>query len=571
MNHLNLKWSNLIVEQLLKHNINYFCLGSGSRSTPLALAIADHPDTEHIVHFDERGLAFHALGYAKATRRPCALVVTSGTAVANLFPAVMEASNERIPLIILTADRPPELRDCGTNQTCDQIKIFSDYVRWQVDLSCPTHEISERYVATTIAQAVYRSQQAHAGPVHINCPFREPLFSLDPLKMEEVVPTMYEVTHTMPSVTTLEKWAECFQDTPKGVILIGSLPAHQKMEPIFKLASLLKWPILPDILSQARSSGYTHEVIRHYDALLKADSSFKPDLILHLGDRLVSKTLAQWLKELNLSTYFQVTAHPCRQDPEHLVTHRLNIDPSLFCNELLSFVEERSHTLWFDSWKLSSDQIAEHLSTLIDGQSDLNEPGIARSLSNHLTPAWALFVASSMPIRDTDQFFFPKQQIGPIFGNRGVSGIDGNIATAIGIAQGEKKPTFALVGDLTFLHDINSLAQIRQAQHPVVFLVINNQGGAIFSFLPIAQRKDIVEEFFVASHPYHFSAAAELFQIPYFRPRHQKDWEQLFADLIANPCSAIVEIQTHRAENFQLHQQIQQSVLQSLNMTSAPG
>ncbi|MGE3535102.1 MAG: 2-succinyl-5-enolpyruvyl-6-hydroxy-3-cyclohexene-1-carboxylic-acid synthase, partial [Parachlamydiales bacterium] len=295
---LNLTWSNLIIDQLLKQGVRYFCLGAGSRSTPLALAIADHPDTQHLVHFDERGVGFHALGFSKATGLPSVIVVTSGTAVANLFPAIMEASNERVPLILLTSDRPHELRDCGANQTCDQIKLFSDYVRWQVDLPCPTTEISERFVATTIAQAVFRSKQGHPGPVHLNCPFREPLFSLTPPPIPEVPPTYYETTQTIPSISTLEQWAESFQDTPKGIIVVGSLPARQKMDPIFQLASILKWPILPDILSQARSSGYCHVVIRHYDALLKADPSYKPDLVLHLGDRFVSKTLAQWLKTL---------------------------------------------------------------------------------------------------------------------------------------------------------------------------------------------------------------------------------------------------------------------------------
>ncbi len=561
---LNLKWSNLIIDQLLKQGVHYFCLGAGSRSTPLTLAIADHPDTQHLVHFDERGVGFHALGYSKATGLPAVIVVTSGTAAANLFPALMEASNERVPLIVLTSDRPHELRDCGANQTCDQIKLFSDYVRWQGDLPCPATEIPERYVATTIAQAVFRSRHGHPGPVHLNCPFREPLFSLTFPKISDVSPTLYETTQTIPVVSTLERWAEYFQGTIKGIIVVGSLPTAQKMDPIFQLASILKWPILPDILSQVRSSGYKHEVIRHYDALLKADPSYKPDLVLHLGDRLVSKTLEQWLKTLD-RPYFQVSDHPCRQDPNHVVLHRLSVDPSVFCREVACFLEERSPNDWFFSWKTASDKIAHHLSTMIDNQADLTEPGIARSLSNNLNPSWSLFIGSSMPIRDSDQFLFPKQPIGPIFGNRGVSGIDGNIATAIGVAQGKQQPTFALLGDLAFLHDLNSLAQLRQAHYPVVILVINNHGGAIFSFLPVAQRKDVLEEFFVASHPYNLQSAAELFQIPYFRPHNPQDWEQLFSDLLDNPCSAIVEVQTRRAENLLFHQEIQQSIHRCLN------
>lgn len=408
---LNLKWAHHIIDQLLKQGVQYFCLSPGSRSTSLALAIADHPDAQHFVHFDERGLGYHALGYSKATGLPSVIVVTSGTAVANLFPSIMEASNERIPLIVLTADRPPELRDCGANQTCDQVKLFSDYVRWQVDLSCPTTEIPERYLATTLAQAVYRSRHGHPGPVHLNCPFREPLFSLTPPHTEELAPTFYEPTQTMPTTETLEKWAEQLQDTPKGIIIAGSMPPDQKMQPLLKLAALLKWPILPDTLSQVRSAGYTHEVICYYDALLKADGSLKPDLILHIGDRLVSKTLAQWLKSLSPHAYFHIANHPCRQDPDHLITHRLAADPSLVCEQLLSFVEERSHTEWFDAWKLPSEKIGRHFDKIFEQRSDLTEPGIARSLSDGLSSNWSLFLPSSMPIRDCDQFLFPKQPL----------------------------------------------------------------------------------------------------------------------------------------------------------------
>ena len=226
---------------------------------------------------------------------------------------------------------------------------------------CPTTEIPERYLATTIAQAVYRCKEGHPGPVHLNCPFREPLFSLDPLKTENIVPTLYEPTNTMPSVTTLETWAEYSQRTPRGVIVLGSMPPPSKNRAdrqaclFAEMANPFRHPIA------SACSGYTHEVIRHYDALLKVDSSYRPDCVLHLGDRLVSKTLMQWLKSLNASAYFQVAAHPCRQDPDHLVTHCLKLDPSLLCNEILYFIEEQSDSSWFDSWKLPSDQIAENL------------------------------------------------------------------------------------------------------------------------------------------------------------------------------------------------------------------
>lgn len=564
---LNMQWSHAIVDQLIQHKITHFCLSPGSRSTPLALAIADHPEARHCVHFDERGTGYYALGIAKATGIPAVIITTTGTATANLFPALIEASHSKTPLILLTADRPHELRDCGADQTCDQTKIFGDYVRWYSDLSPPTPHLPERYIATTIAQAIHRATQYHPGPVHLNCPFREPLFTLSPPSFKSLPPT-----HYLPSTTTfapenLEEWATFFQNTPRGLLVTGGLPPSQEVMPILELASLMQWPILPDILSQVRTVPPSYEVIRYYDALLKAqtDSQLKPDFILHIGDLLSSKTLSLWLKSLGELPYLHIANHPLRQDPHHLVTHRITGNPAHFFKSLLPLLEQRIRSHWIEAWKLPSETIAQNLEPHFSQLTLLTEAGIAHSLSNALSPHFALFLANSMPIRDANQFFFPKNPIGPIFCNRGVSGIDGNIATAIGVAQGVQKPTCAVLGDLSFLHDLNSLALLRQASEPVIFIVINNHGGALFSFLPIAQRKDILEEFFIASHPYHFQHAAELFQLPYFKPQNVKDWEILAQDLRDNPCSAIIEIETHRAENLRCHQEINQSVQKCLN------
>lgn len=553
-----MQWSYTLIDQLIQHGVTYFCLSPGSRSTPLAIAIGDHPRAEHHLHFDERGMAYHALGVAKATGMPTAIVVTSGTAVANLLPAIIEASNDHIPLIILTADRPHELRNCGANQTCDQIKIFSSFVRLQIDLPPPSSELPDRFLATVLAQAVHRSRYDLPGPVHLNCPFREPLFDMEFVTPMPIAPVIYEPPSSTFSAATLEMWAARFQEISCGLILVGSLPHQEDLTPLVLFAKQMKWPILADILSPLRSSGLDDPIIRYFDPLLTTPlgQSLHPEIILHVGNRFVSATLTRWIKSLKDKTYLQITTHCCTQDPDHLVTHRITGSPSSFFQSLLPLIDSTPTSHWLDAWKLPSEKIVQTLRHTFAEQTTLTEPGLAHALSDQIPSSWGIFLSNSMPIRDANQFFFPPHPIGPIFGNRGVSGIDGNIGTAIGLAQGLQRPVCAILGDLAFLHDINSLAMLRKAQYPVILLVINNHGGAIFSFLPIAERKDLLEEFFIASHPYQFQPAAELFQIPYFKPHSMDAWNLLAADLVNNPCSAIIEWSTHRAENLHFHQEL---------------
>ncbi|MBI3236251.1 MAG: 2-succinyl-5-enolpyruvyl-6-hydroxy-3-cyclohexene-1-carboxylic-acid synthase, partial [Chlamydiales bacterium] len=467
---INLQWAHRIIDTLFQLGVNPFFMSPGSRSTPLVIALAEHPEAQHLIHFDERGTAFSALGCAKAQNSASAMIVTSGTAVGNLLPAVMEACNSRIPLILLTADRPKELYDCGANQTCDHIKLFSSYVRWQIDLPSPSCHISDRYLLTTLSQAVFKALQNNPGPVHINCPFPEPLFSSEVPNTFPALPTpFYEQVQSFPQESSLKRWAHHFEKASKGVILLGSLPSHQKIQPIFDLASRLQWPILADPLSQARSLGKKKESIRYYDAILKTCSQeLNPDLILHLGDRLTSKALAKWLQRLNTPSYFQVTDHPNRQDHDHLVTSRLCVDPTLFCEQISPFLKsDRKDTSWIESWEALSQNHTP------PAQEGLTEPAIVRLLSQNLNPSWSLFISNSMPIRNVDQFLFPDQPIGPIFCNRGVSGIDGNIATACGIAIGRKQPVLAFLGDIAFLHDLNSLDLLNKTPYPIVLLISN--------------------------------------------------------------------------------------------------
>lgn len=557
----NERWAELIIDQLTQCGLVYFCLSPGSRSTPLLHAAAKHPAAQTMVHFDERGMAFHALGYAKASNLPAALIVTSGTAVANLLPAIMEASASNIPLIILTADRPPELRDTGANQTTDQVKIFAAHVRWQVDLPCPELHLPDAFVSTTIAGAVYRSRNGHPGPVHINVSLREPFFYEGaPLQKKTFsFPTSYARTLSVPDDAVVEEWASQISSFDKGVILVGALPIGISKMAIYALAERLHWPVLPDILSGGRSDGMHKNAIAYYDYILKTQTDLRPEVILHFGDRLVSKALLEWTGSSSPFFYGLVADHPCRHDPNHSVTHRVQGAPEIFCKNLLASLPQKNKTAWLAEWQGYSSGISNQLEAFFSEQSSLTEPALAHWLSSETgLQDYALFFSNSMPIRDADNFFFSNKPTGLLFGNRGLSGIDGNIATAIGIAQGTRRPTLAILGDLAFLHDINSLAQLKNTSFPVILIVINNDGGGIFSFLPVAKKTkaEFFERYIATPHALHFESAAHLFNVPYQLLTSCENWKDILGSVIQEKKSCIVEIKTDRVENYELHLQI---------------
>ena len=546
---MNDLYAKQIVHHLVEQGVRRVCLSPGSRSTPLAFALAQEERLEKLIHFDERGAGFHAYGYAKGSKTPVALVVTSGTAVANLFPAVMEAALEEVPLLVITADRPPELRDCGANQTCDQVKVFGSHVRWYFEIPCPDSNIPAGFIGSTIAHAVYRATHAPKGPVHINCLFREPFLS--ELDLETLPSVHYEQIHTTLSQVAIEQWAKKLSQIEKGVIVVGALTSTRSLKSILTLAEILDWPILPDILSGLRSEGLHHNVIPYHDLVLKIAPHLKPDCILHFGDRLVSKPVMQWIEHSAPTLYTMVNDSPTRNDPSHALTHRIQCDPPLFCEQIIPHLQRR--VSWLNTWKTISQVVEGHVDEYIPASS---EPGLVRFLHHHLPPHYALFLANSMPIRDANNFFFPRFHRGPIFGKRGTSGIDGNIAAIIGLAEGLQRPTIGIIGDQTALHDLNSLAQIQKCKVPVTLLVINNFGGGIFSFLPIAQKNEVFEDYFAAAHTWNFEYAAKMFNIPYISTTDPTHLGKVFREEKPH----LVEFKTNRTENFALHKAIEEKM-----------
>lgn len=565
----NETWAYKIIDAFTALGIDYFCCAPGSRSTSLELSIAGHPKATHVVHFDERGVCFHAVGFGKATKKPAVVVATSGTAIGNLMAGVMEACNERVPLILLSADRPPELRDCGANQTCDQVKLFSNFVRWQVDLPCPDYRLSDRYLASTISHALLMATCPPAGPVHINCMFREPLFSntIEHLPVGHRVCFEQAVLH--PSKETISYWTEILSPECKGVIIAGSC-STEISDAVFALADRLKWPIFADILSSLRTGEGPPSLITHFDPILKLKNTMAADAVIQFGDRFVSKTLSQWLEKQTFKFFLHISDHPMRQDPHHLVTHRVLACPKIFTRELLFSLATTHEDHWQKEWHQWNEGCKQILKDFFSAQTSLSEPGIIWEIASFLSKEWNLFVGTSMPVRDANQFFLPDSHCGTIYGNRGVSGIDGIIATACGIAKGTDRPILALIGDLTFLHDLTSLALLAKMEKPVVLCVVNNGGGGIFSFLPVSKRKEAFEEFIATSHELTFASAASLFHIPYFHPETPAELRDLLSRQKNGPHSCIIELTTDRMENVHIHEQILTSIGTCLNSANSP-
>ena len=544
--HLNHSWGKTIIDQLVKQGVTYFCYAPGFRTTPIALGIAENHAAKKFVHFDERGAAFHALGYAKATGKPAAVIVTSGTAVGNLMPAVMQAWAAHVPMILITCDRPIELRDTMANQTADNIKIFGEYVRTSFDLPSPNASSPQQFLATTIAQAVLRSTYPLAGPVQLNCPFPEPFFEEKKAKALDLPVIEYSLPLLSLSEELSEKWALELQEIEKGVIVLGEDGGCKNIK---ILAEKLGWPIFPDLLSNYRQSG-DERIIPYYHHILKTFPDSEADAVLYFGNACVSKVILQWISKQK--KLIHITPHYKRCDPLHAVSHRIICDPSQFCEKVATRMVKKKNE-WLPYWIGLGKNASPSIETKI-----LSEPAVPTILEKIITPRIALFLGNGMPVRDAEMFFFPDKPCGPIFGNRGLSGIDGNIATIAGIA--EKYPVIGVIGDQAVLHDLNSLVQLKKTKYPVKLIAINNGGGGIFSFVSVHDRKDVLDSYFAGAHTMTFEKAADFFELPYALAK--TDLDLLTALEGTEPC--FIEVRTDREENLLLHQEIDQQIKNAL-------
>ncbi len=581
LSNINHAWGHLIVEELRRNGVEYFCISPGSRSSPLTVAAAENKGVEAFIHFDERGAAFHALGYVSAKKKPCALICTSGTAVANYFPAIIEASKKKLPLIVLTADRPPEIRLTGADQTIDQVKIFGEHVRYFMDVPCPSADIKPEFVLTTIDQAVYRAKFPMAGPVHLNCMFREPLapiksganlkaYTANLKDWEKDTAPFTHYTHApneLSSVQALEI-RKILTSSKTGIIVVGKLAGSEEQKNVLTLAQKLQWPIFPDVTSGLRLGTQDANVVPYFDQLLLAETD-AVDTILHLGGRITSRRWYQFVERTRPQNYIMVLNHPLRNDPLHNVTLRLEASVSDFCQKIADGIPDRIN----NSAKLSA--LTKELDAAIEAElgkySEITEMGIARTVSQHIPIEHGLFLANSMPIRDMDMYADFKGETVTVGANRGASGIDGLIATACGFSKGLNRPVTLVIGDIAVLHDLNSLSMVKNSEQPITIVSVNNNGSAIFSFLPIAGFKDIFENYFGTPHGLTFESAAKMFSLNYKNPKTPKEFAEIYRKSVQSKQPTFIEIKTDRNRNYAAHKELQKKlksiIAKNLNST----
>lgn len=571
---INAFWSSLIVEECLRNKITYFCISPGSRSSPLTCAIARATKAHKKIFYDERAAAFYALGYARATGIPAVLVCTSGTAVANYLPAIVEAAVDNIPMIVLSADRPPELLDTGANQTITQPNMYSNYCTWQTNLPCATPEIPATFVLTTIDQAIYQAVHSR-GVVHINCMFREPLAPVPQQLNEDYVNicsrwtsgdkpyTLYSATIAQPD--DLSYIISEIKRSQRGIVTVGRLNNHEDIRAIEELLSKCGWPVFIDMCSNLRLKS-RENFIRHFESILldKAKwADYRADCIVHIGEQVISKNLLQFIDYCKPQAYIVVKNSSRRYDPHHIVSHHVESDYTHFCRTIIA------HTPWdvdenFRQQLWQKQQTMEKLHReFLESALSLNELSVVMSISQFLDNGNAgIFIGNSLAIRYFDLYSQGKENI-CVSSNRGASGIDGNLATAIGMAQGLQGAITVVLGDISLVHDLNSLWLLKNSDYPVYLVVLNNQGGSIFAKLPIAAFEDVFEEYFITPHDLTFAKAAEMFSIDYFFPKTNEDFCAVYRNCLQQKKSCLIEIHTSRDYNTQIQEKLNQLIVTS--------
>jgi 2-succinyl-5-enolpyruvyl-6-hydroxy-3-cyclohexene-1-carboxylate synthase len=592
---MNQLWGYLIIEELVRNGINYFVISPGSRSTPLTVAVAQHPQANKLVCIDERAAAFHAIGYARATGAPAVLICTSGTAAANYFPAVIEAAIDHIPLIILSADRPPELRQTGANQTINQVYLYGDYPICQFDLPCPTVEINPTVVLTTIDLARSRSQQSPGGVVHLNCMFREPFSpSAAPVEIPtsllgwsktRLPYTRYAQKSTIPTAGEIESLIATIDSTRKGILVVGKLKSTAEISAVVKLAARLNWAVFADVQSGLRLRTDLPNLIHYFDRLLFTNSTATEvrqsfgeleqiDTVIQIGTSIISVQWLKWLEKAPPPNYIAIVDRPDRYDPQHLVSLKLESDITYLCKQLCQQLTELPMSTWVKQLRVDSDRIGLTIANFLKTP-QLTEPLIARIISQLIPSQHGLWVGNSMPIRDLDMYGVGIPEENPqsfnlrIGANRGTSGIEGSIAAATGFSVGLQSSVTAIIGDLSSLHDLNSLALLSQNSPPVIVVIINNDGGGIFSFLPISKSTQIFDPYFGTPHGFEFSHAAAMFQLDYYHPHTPAELIRDYSQALTIDRSAIIEVTTDRDENFQLHQALDSAIWQQLGQKNS--
>ena len=570
------------VGELAKSGLVAVSTAPGSRSTPLTLAFAAQRRVAVYTHLDERSAAYFALGLALASQRPVALLCTSGTAAANFYPAVVEAFWANVPLLVLSADRPHELRHSGANQTIDQVKLYGDHVLWSHDVAPPEPQPSEhslRYVRALACRALAACDGLPKGPVHLNFPFRKPL-EPSPETPATVEPQALLPHTTMargtlvPTPEQLDTLAEAVRSAPRGLIVCGPRsPGKGFPSAVARLAQACGYPLLADALSGVRFGPHVgRTVLGGYETYLGTARLSPPQLVLRFGGTPVSKALGDYLASLEGVRQVALSENGVWADADYRLSDVLWADPEAVCDglvERLRATPPRPDAAWLDRLR-ELEQTCWHK---LDGhfKTEFLDSTALCALVEALPDPAALFVANSLSVRHLDQFARPRLKRLRVYANRGASGIDGTVSSALGVCAALEEPLTLITGDLAFCHDLNGLLAIKRYGLKLTIVVLNNDGGGIFQRLPISGHEPPFRSLFVTPHGLQFKAAADLFGIDYVKVSSQEAFARAFQKASASDSSSLVEICFDAAHNHERHEWIVSEVAEQLEHAAPRG
>jgi 2-succinyl-5-enolpyruvyl-6-hydroxy-3-cyclohexene-1-carboxylate synthase len=605
------------VDELARCGLRDACTSPGSRCTPLVLTLARDERLRCHSHVDERCAGFFAVGLAKASALPVAITCTSGTAVAELMPAVVEAHEARVPLIVLSADRPPELREVGAGQTIDQLKIFGDFAKWFFEVG--THEATDerlRWIRTLACRAFWTAREGRPGVVHLNFPLREPLVCDEPAGpagegRPQGAPFVSRRPRTPDPTAAAHALRELIGAARRGVLVAGR---HERETPLGQAAAAFcaatGWPLLADPMSGARRG---NAAIAHYDALLREPTFARdhtPEVVVRVGDLPVSKPLRTWLASLAVR---QIALDPegAWQDPASVLSDSLAAEPATTLGALTRLLETSSPLTarsddwpttasqsdvpgtspvgagadWLASWRSADERAAETILGVL-AASGCSEPSVAAELGVLLPEQATLFVASSMPVRDIETFWPVRPDPPRVLCNRGANGIDGTVSSAFGAAAAGGGPVVLLIGDVALAHDIGGLLAARRLDLKLTIVLVNNEGGGIFDFLPVSGARiareekrrggggartdfadglDIYTRHIATPTGLDFARAASLYGLGHETVADVTAFRAALEQALAAPHSAIVEVRSERTANVELHRRVWSAVAGTLN------
>jgi 2-succinyl-5-enolpyruvyl-6-hydroxy-3-cyclohexene-1-carboxylate synthase len=570
------------VDELARCGMRAACTSPGSRSAPLVLSLAREPRVRCYSHVDERCAGFFALGLAKASGLPVAVACTSGTAAAELLAAAVEAREARVPLLLLSADRPAELRENGAGQAIDQLKLFGGAAKWFFEVG--VHEAGPRqlrWMRTLACRAYWTALEGSPGAVHLNFPLREPLVSEEPL-LEDASGRSdgapYVCRRIEPPRSGDAHLRELLAGARRGVLVAGREERQRGLgAAAAAFAQAAGWPLLADPLSGARRG---QAAIAHYDALLR-DAGFaasqRPDLVLRVGDLPVSKPLRSWIAGLDGVRQVALDPEGAWQDPDSVLADSLALEPASALTRLRTWLASedgeraRADADWLASWRSADERAAEAIVGVLGGE--LSEPAVAAELGVLLPRQATLFVASSMPVRDIETFWPVRDDPPRVLCNRGANGIDGTVSSAFGAAAHGPDPVVLLIGDVALAYDIGGLLAHTRLGLKLTIVLLDNGGGGIFDFLPVSgasiarapgqdsDGQDIYTRHIATPTGLDFAHAARLYGFAYERVETRTALRSALGHALASDAaSTLVDLRSERADNVELHRRVWRAV-----------